>query len=470
MMNRRTSFRLLPTIKYATTAFVGALIIMTMSCGDEGIDDPIDVPLELTSQVNNDKSGKVSFKASAEGATSYQLLPGDSSPELKSTNGEFVYNYAKSGKYTVMATAIFPSGDPVSKEIEVDVEVKVDIELIELEITEVTNDKSGKVTFKATAKGATNYKLLPGDDSPELESADGEFNHAYTESGKYTAKATAIFASGDPVSKEIEIDVDIVTLGVAVEIANDNSGQVAFTATAAGATNYKLLPGDDSPELESANGEFSHTYAQSGKYTAKATAIFASGDPISKEIEINVTVDEEVAVLGLPITHESSAITYGWDSFGGPEGGKLIVEIVDNPDKTVGANADLTNTSSKVMKMVKVAESEVWAGTFIILDEPIDFATNGMKIKLKIWAPTKDAVVLLKVEAKNDKGEVSHAINAYASTFVANAWQTLTFDFIDGAAPKSGESYTGVVISYDTNFSPQSDLTSYYDDLEFGEN
>ena len=258
-------------------------------------------------------------------------------------------------------------------------------------------------------------------------------------------------------------------LKVTSTVNDDNSGNVTFKATAKGATSYKLLPGDDSAELESSNGEFDYTYAESGTYKVTATAFFVSGDPVIKEVEVEVEVDEDIIVgpttLIFPITFESSTINYAWDGYGAPGGGKLSTEIVDNPDKNDDANVDLKNTSNKVLKMVKFAESEVWAGALLLLDEPLDFATNGTKIKFKIWAPTKDADVLLKIESLDADGNIVHDISVEAKTTIANAWQTLTFDYAKDL--KSELSYNQIVISYDVNKSPTEDITSYYDDFEF---
>jgi len=132
--------------------------------------------------------------------------------------------------------------------------------------------------------------------------------------------------------------------------------------------------------------------------------------------------------VDLPLDFESG--TYDITDF---DGG--VLTIIDNPQ------SGGINTSTKVGQMVK-NEGETWGGSYITLDNPIDFS-NGKTFKMKIYSPRVDVKVLLKVENLDDSGT---AFEKEVSTTVANEWEELTFDygFIDDT-----KSYQKVVLIFD---------------------
>ena len=71
------------------------------------------------------------------------------------------------------------------------------------------------------------------------------------------------------------------------------------------------------------------------------------------------------------INFESATLNYAFTNFGG-----ATTTVVNNPNVSGG------NGSTKVAKLTKSAGSEVWAGSFIELGSPINFATM-QKIKIK---------------------------------------------------------------------------------------
>lgn len=84
-------------------------------------------------------------------------------------------------------------------------------------------------------------------------------------------------------------------LSVDAKINAINNGTVAFTATAVNASTYRYDYGDGQSQIIP-TGTVTHTYAQSGIYDIKVTAI-NSADSISKTIRINVNVLENNNVL-----------------------------------------------------------------------------------------------------------------------------------------------------------------------------
>jgi hypothetical protein len=154
-------------------------------------------------------------------------------------------------------------------------------------------------------------------------------------------------------------------------------------------------------------------------------------------------------VLGLPLTFESSALNYAFTDFSGG-----AVTVVANPSKTG------INTSAKVGKMVKGA-GDPWAGSYITLDNPIDFSTTKT-FKVKVYSPRVGAKLLLKVENLTD-GNVN--FEKEVATTKANEWEEITFDY---SAINASRSYQKVVFIFDlgTVGDGSANFTYYFDDIK----
>ncbi len=126
--------------------------------------------------------------------------------------------------------------------------------------------------------------------------------------------------------------------------------------------------------------------------------------------------------------------------------GNAVIDIISNPD----SSGD--NTTAKVAKFTKASGAEVWAGV-TLNTEVLDF-TNYSKISLKSWSPKVGATVLVKLE--NADASVFHEVPM--NTTVANAWETLVYDFSGAAAAD----YVKVIVFYD--FGNTGDGSVYYYD------
>ncbi|MDC1324537.1 hypothetical protein N8216_00715 [Flavobacteriaceae bacterium] len=122
-------------------------------------------------------------------------------------------------------------------------------------------------------------------------------------------------------------------------------------------------------------------------------------------------------------------------------------EVVSNPDAT-GAN-----TTANVAQLTKTAGSEVWAGTFFEVTDPLDFNSYS-QISVKTWSPNSGIVVKLKIE--NADASITH--EADITNSVANGWEELIYDF--SAAPAAD--YVRVVMFFD--FGTAGDDSMYYFD------
>jgi hypothetical protein len=161
--------------------------------------------------------------------------------------------------------------------------------------------------------------------------------------------------------------------------------------------------------------------------------------------DIQLTSGAESLVL--PLTFESTTLTYAYGNFGG-----AAATVVANPDKSG------INTSSKVSALTKNNGAEVWAGSSLALETAINFSTFK-KLKMKVWSPQAGIIVKFKLENLND-ASINKEIDA--TTTVANGWEELTFDF-DGIV--NANNYQRVVLFFDFG-NNGTGKTYYFDDIK----
>lgn len=164
------------------------------------------------------------------------------------------------------------------------------------------------------------------------------------------------------------------------------------------------------------------------------------------DIRLTNTIPTNIA---LPLTFESTSITYPWTNF---DGGN--VTVIANPQ------VNGINTSAKVARMVKNA-GQTWGGSFITLTDPIDFSVLKT-FKMKVYSPRVGAKVLLKVENLTNGG-ISYEKEVL--TTVANAWEELTFDY---TAINTANSYQKIVIIFDNGImgDGSANFTFLFDDIK----
>lgn len=162
----------------------------------------------------------------------------------------------------------------------------------------------------------------------------------------------------------------------------------------------------------------------------------------------------------LPVTFDDDEVTYGLTDFGG-----TASEIVVDP----------TNAENKVAKTIKTAGAELWAGTTVGgtvgFPTPIPFTAESTTMTVDVWSPTAGTPIRLKVEASNDP---TISVETEANTTVAEAWETLTFDF-SNEAPGTAELNLGysynkasIFFNFGTTGAVAGEKTYYWDNMEFG--
>lgn len=123
---------------------------------------------------------------------------------------------------------------------------------------DVTTDGSGKVTFTASAEGATYYELEPGDEASAIpkKATNGAFSYLYEESGNYTATVTA-FATEDlfiSTTEEITVSVFISIPATGYSTPTEYDGMVSYWAeefdgSELNLNDWKFEIGDGCPDV-----------------------------------------------------------------------------------------------------------------------------------------------------------------------------------------------------------------------------
>jgi hypothetical protein len=224
-----------------------------------------------------------------------------------------------------------------------------------------------------------------------------------------------------------------------------NNMAITAQATANLETFFQVYWGEDPNQVpqDFMEGQtVTHTYASVGTFTVRVVAL--SGGAATTEYQQNVTISNPVL---MPINFESTTLNYAFTNFGG-----ATTTVVNNPNVSAG------NGSAKVAKLTKSTGSEVWAGSFIELGSPINFATM-QKIKIKAWSPQSGITVKMKLENLANPN-INTEVDVTNTT--ANAWEDLVFDF---TGINNANNYQRIVLFF--NFgNAGTGLNYYFDDVE----
>ena len=161
--------------------------------------------------------------------------------------------------------------------------------------------------------------------------------------------------------------------------------------------------------------------------------------------------------IDLPVTFEGSTVNYTMTDFGG-NASNLVV--------------DPTSATNKVMRVIKTAGAQTWAGTTIGtatgFATAIPFTATDQKMTVRVWSAATGTPIRLKVE---DATSVTITCETEALTVTAGGWDTLTFDFANQAtgtaALNVANTYDKASIFMDFNTAGALD-TFYFDDVMFG--
>lgn len=136
-------------------------------------------------------------------------------------------------------------------------------------------------------------------------------------------------------------------LTVNAVVSTDNSGNVAFTATATNAVTYEFGYGNGIFELVQ-SGKVTYKYPASGTYTVNVIAKSASGQTISKSVQVTVAVglslifSDEFTTNGVP-----DPAKWGYDIGAGGWGNQELQYYTNRTDNAVVQNGVLRITLQK---------------------------------------------------------------------------------------------------------------------------
>lgn len=313
----------------------------------------------------------------------------------------------------------------------------------------IKQDNSGLVTITPKGEGVTEYQVFYGDTSNEsaIVNPGASTTHVYTE-GTFPVKIIATTLNGTQTEITQQLTVSFLqptNLVVTITPVAGNNQAISVTATADLETYFQVYFGEDPAQIpvDFMEGEaVTHTYSNIGDYDVKVVAL--SGGAAFLEETQTITITNPVL---LPIDFESSTLNYAFVDFGG-----ATTSVVSNPDVSA------ENGSANVAKLTKGNGSEVWAGSFIELGEPIDF-TTFQKIKINSWSPAVGKTIKMKLENSADSNVF---LEVDVTTTVANNWEELIFDF---SGVNSGNNYQKIVLFYDFG-NAGTGSNYYFDDIQ----
>jgi hypothetical protein len=170
--------------------------------------------------------------------------------------------------------------------------------------------------------------------------------------------------------------------------------------------------------------------------------------------DIRLTNSLPVSLLTLPITFDDPSVNYAVTDFGGN------ISVAD---------VDPSNAANKVKKTTKPNGAQTWAGTTMGagFTSALPFSATATQMTVRVYSPAAGLPVRLKVEDRNDN---TRSVETEKTTTVANAWETLVFDFANQATGTAAlnltYTYNMASIFFDFNTAGNGKVF-YWDDVTF---
>jgi hypothetical protein len=162
--------------------------------------------------------------------------------------------------------------------------------------------------------------------------------------------------------------------------------------------------------------------------------------------------------INLPVTFEGTSTDYTMTDFGGNVSTKVV---------------DPTDSSNTVMKVVKTAGAQGWAGTTmgagsLGFSSAVPFTPTNKKMYVRVWTPASGIKVRLKVE---DHAIDTHYVEQDVITTM-QGWESLMFDFTTPATAPYDSTFIYDKASIFFNFIPDVpnavEATYYFDNVSYG--
>lgn len=170
-------------------------------------------------------------------------------------------------------------------------------------------------------------------------------------------------------------------LQVSAVVNPDNSGNVAFTATAVNATGYEYDFGNGIFQ-SSTTGSLTYRYPASGTYTVNVVARSASGLTISKSIQVTVTVvltlawSDEFDLPGAP-----NASKWGYDLGAGGWGNNELQYYTNRLD-----NAEVSGGTLKITAKKENFSGSTYTSARLLSKDKFSFRYGKVEARAKLPA------------------------------------------------------------------------------------
>lgn len=295
----------------------------------------------------------------------------------------------------------------------------------------ITQDNTGLVTIAPSGEGIVSYDVVFGDTTKQAASlaAGKTVRHVYGE-GTYQVKITGHDLKGGVSTSTQSLTVSYITPQNLVGKVNITNLSVSVSATAQYATFFKVYFGDStgfSPEpfvQTLAGAAVAHTYASAGTYVIRVVALSGGSETATWTDTVHVSKP-----ISLPVTFEDPNTDYALSDFGG----NISVLTLDP-----------TGSTNHVVKTIKPAGAQTWAGTTIGgatgFPTPVPLKANAAKMSVMVYSPAAGLDIKLKVEDHNNG---THSVETDVMTTRAGQWETLVFDLVQTApgTPAFNSSY-----------------------------
>ena len=315
---------------------------------------------------------------------------------------------------------------------------------------DISQDNSGLVKITPSADSASQFEVYFGDGTEEhITLMVGESVERVYAEGNYSVRVVAKALNGETAEAIQPLVVSFrapENLVVTIVYDTDDNFKISVSATADYATLFHVYFGDVINEIPTPlmlEETIDHIYPAVGDY--ELTVIALSGGASTTEATEIVSI---VNPLLLPIDFEDPTLDYTFVDFG-----NVVSTVVANPYATAN------NSSSMVGQSFKPVGAETWGGSFLEVDEPIDFSSL-QNISVNAWSPVAGIVVKLKLE--NADASITHELDI--TNTVANEWEELVYDF--SAAPAAD--YMRIVLFFDFG-NVGNDTTYFFDDIKLAQ-
>ncbi|MDB5013517.1 MAG: hypothetical protein JWQ25_1719 [Daejeonella sp.] len=369
--------------------------------------------LEATATVDVSNNFQVNVSAKATYETLFKVYYGDVANEVPVSflEGETVnHTYAAVGTYSVKIVAL--SGGAATSEV--------------TKTVTIVNPVLLPLNFESTTLNYT-FNNFDGGDVTVINNPQSNGINTSTKVAKMIKKPGQVWGGstinlGAPIdfsaNKVFRMKVFSPRVGakVLLKVENPTDGSIAFekeVSTTVANTWEDLV--------------FDYNAINTAKVYQRLVLIFelgTSGDGSANFTflfdDIRLTNVIPSTQMDLPVTFDVAGLNYTVTDFGN--------------NQTIDS-ADPANASNKVKKTTKLSGAETWAGTTIGtatgFASAIPLVAGSTKMSVKVYSPAAGIKVLLKIE---DHANGTKSVETLATTTVANAWETLVFDFVDNAS------------------------------------